>query len=403
MVYRIRKDRLTAGHRILLQNVDPSIVSCEPSGSSAGVFIRFSSSGDFSEKGFKAGQIARIRRFASCHRTPTSCWMVPRIGSSESDITGETQFLLVERTDGLLVLIIPLIDGNFRCSLYGRETGLHLYAESGDPSTTIRSVLGLYILPGTDPYRMISEGMEEIRDRLGTFRLFREKKAPDFIQRIGWCSWNAFQDEVTKEKVAAVADRFFKNQIRLGFMLIDDGWQEARLLREPFSTRYPKFSKYLATFDADPEKFPGGLQALSSCLKREYGIQHILVWHTCTGYWCGADPASFPSYKIKERYLQVSSRYKGTPQGDSGNEEETVSLEFRGFYPRHFEAYPMGMAEEQMARFFYDYHHHLKSQGIDGVKVDAMTWVEGFGHGRNGRVQMMKSLLSALEDATSKW
>ena len=52
---------------------------------------------------------------------------------------------------------------------------------------------------------------------------------------------------------------------------------------------------------------------------------------------------------------------------------------------------------EHIYRFFHDYHRHLRQQGVDGVKVDNQSALEGVAHGMGGRVTAMRAYHEALE------
>lgn len=65
-------------------------------------------------------------------------WSIPRVGNSASDIPIETQMLLVEAKPEFddasksYFLFLPLLDGDFRCSLQGNSTHeLLVCVESG--------------------------------------------------------------------------------------------------------------------------------------------------------------------------------------------------------------------------------------------------------------------------------
>lgn len=65
-------------------------------------------------------------------------WMIPRMGSSGSDIPVETQMLLLEASEGTstdsasYVIFLPVLDGEFRSSLQGGSSDeLQICVESG--------------------------------------------------------------------------------------------------------------------------------------------------------------------------------------------------------------------------------------------------------------------------------
>jgi raffinose synthase len=96
------------------------------------------------------------------------------------------------------VLFVPLIAGAFRCALQGAgEDGLELVAESGDPAVVGTEVVGLFVATGPDPYDLVERAAQSVAARLGAGRLRRDKPLPAFLDRFGWCTWDAFYQDVS--------------------------------------------------------------------------------------------------------------------------------------------------------------------------------------------------------------
>ena len=98
-------------------------------------------------------------------------------------------------------MLVPLIDGAFRFALGGSSSGLTLAGETGDPFTAGAGGVALFVAAGRDPYKLAAAGARAVAARLGTTRLRRDKPLPDFADRFGWCTWDAFYQEVSAEKV----------------------------------------------------------------------------------------------------------------------------------------------------------------------------------------------------------
>lgn len=88
------------------------------------------------------------------------------------------------------------------------------------------------------------------------------------LGRLGYCTWNAFSQDVDIYKVEAALDSLKTHKIPVEYLMIDDGWQ---LITE---------KRQLASFDACLSKFPSGLSKTVTQLKSDYPfIQYIGIWH----------------------------------------------------------------------------------------------------------------------------
>ena len=73
-----------------------------------------------------------------------------------------------------------------------------------------------------------------------------------FVDLFGWCTWDAFYQDVSPEKVREGMESFRRGGVEPKLVILDDGWQEVRDLGE-------RRGKRLCGFGAN-EKFPGGLR-----------------------------------------------------------------------------------------------------------------------------------------------
>lgn len=111
---------------------------------------------------------------------------------------------------------------------------------------------------------------------LGRECVLRDKKRrPSFAEHLGWCTWNAFWRELSEEKVVS-GFRELRSKAPFSMVILDDGWMASR-------------EGSLSSFEADPEKFPGGLSGLAAKL-RALGAESLGLWITINGYWNGVDP-----------------------------------------------------------------------------------------------------------------
>lgn len=353
-------------------------VSAEEDPSGVGVFLRFTAPTLAARHVFPVSTAAGLARFTCGHRYEPF-WMKPCSGTRAGEVPVETQFLLTEQEDGTCVLYVPLIDGAFRASLQGAgEDGLELVAESGDPATVTDRIVGLFVAAGPDPYALLEQSARSVMGRLGTGRLRAEKPLPAFADHFGWCTWDAFYGEVSHEKVREGLESFRAGGLAPRCLILDDGWQSVQ--------KMPSGETRLTAFAAN-QKFPGDLAPTVRMAKEEFGVENFLVWHALNGYWGGVDDAALPGYDARPMRRDHSP---GILMFEPG---WTTSLNeyFGGFVsvvpPRH------------IARFFQDYHRHLRAQGVDGVKVDNQASLEGVAAGLGGRVTLMQRYHEALEGA----
>ena len=258
------------------------------------------------------------------------------------------------------------------------EDSLELVAESGDPATVTDQIVGLFVAAGPDPYALLEQAARSVMARMGTGRLRREKPLPAFAGHFGWCTWDAFYGEVSHDKVRLGLESFRAGGLSPRYLILDDGWQSVQ--------KMPTGETRLTGFAAN-DKFPGDLAPTVRMAKGEFGVETFLVWHALNGYWGGVDDSSLPGYDARPMRRDHSPGILEFTPG------WTTSLNeyFGGFVsvvpPRH------------IARFFQDYHRHLRAQGVDGVKVDNQATLEGVAAGLGGRVVLMQRYHEALEGA----
>ena len=360
---------------LIIQNTTPEIITTswkEPS----------------DEKIFVLGEVPEIRKFTSCYRH-ASCWMEPAIGSKMSELPVETQFLLGDMGNGRYVMLIPLVDDYVRSSLQGTSKNeLVVVVESGDVQIKSTQSASLYLSTGTDPYKMIREASEQLADYLKTFRLRKDKDTPWYVDNLGWHSWNAFYHHVSQDSTIKALKNFEKRKLPIKWIMIDDGVQGQK-------------DRMLISYDADKVKFPNGLKEMTDIAKKQYGIEKVFAWSLPWGYWWGIDTTVFKDYRLVDfvpppRYNQEANN-TGSGNRDDILKESTIGPRF---YPQSFVNQSFYIPGPTFGKFFYDYFKYLREQGIDGMKLDAMTWVETLGsNGKGGRIKWMREQLDGLQTA----
>lgn len=325
----------------------------------------------------RLGRCAALKRLLASYRYEPF-WMKPCVGKSFAAVPVDTQFLLLELQSGQVAVIAPLVQAPFKVTLKGEGDELWARLDSGDPAVLGDSALLAYVAVGDDPYELCRAGARAVAERLGTFRVRRDKALPRLANWFGWCTWDAFYQEVSHEKVRQGLASFRAGGVEPRLLILDDGWQTVRKLE----TGAPR----LAAFAAN-EKFPGGVAATVALAKQEYGVQSVVVWHAVHGYWGGVDAESLPAYGVEPAVRGYSEEVLA--HGPKWNDQYWGAVVGRP-------------ASAQLGAFYSDYHQYLASQGVDGVKVDNQASVECVGVGQGGRVGIMAATRRALEHSTRK-
>ncbi|KAK6941693.1 Glycosyl hydrolases 36 [Dillenia turbinata] len=238
---RIADRKLVVKDRTILTGVPDNVTTTTGSttGPIEGMFVGAVFDEEKSQHVVPLGSLKDVR-FMACFRFKL-WWMAQKMGDKGSEIPLETQFLLLETKDGSLIeseggdesnqviytVFLPLIEGPFRTCLQGNaQDQLELCFDSGDSETKTASFnRSLYISSGADPFSTISEAITAVKLHLKTFKQRHEKKLPPIVDYFGWCTWDAFYQEVTQEGVEAGLESLKAIGCPPKFVIIDDGWQ----------------------------------------------------------------------------------------------------------------------------------------------------------------------------------
>lgn len=345
----------------------------DPSG--AGVFLALTPDSGRQRQEHDLGVPVDLERFTACHRYEPF-WMKPAAGSAAAEVPVETQSLLYRRGDGSVVLVIPLCDGVLRSSIQGKGDLLQVVAETGDAHTPAAPALSCFVAVGGDVYGLIPRAAAAVSMRLGTGNLRRDKVLPDFVDHFGWCTWDAFYQDVSEAKVREGLQSFRSIGVAPRMLILDDGWQQEATM--------PTGERRLTGLRANA-KFDGGLARTVRTAKDDFGIQTFLVWHAFIGYWGGVDGRALPQYEVRD-----------VPRRSSlGVISHCPSLQewwghLVGVVPGH-----------RIEAFYTDYHRWLAEEGVDGVKVDVQGMLETVSDGSGGRVPFTRAYRRALESSVT--
>lgn len=192
-----------------------------------------------------------------------------------------------------------------------------------------------------DPYKAVEEAYGVCFNALGKSHVLRrnEELAEPF-KFLGWCSWNAMWTGPNERSLLSIYEALAKAGVKLGFLLIDDGWQAE--LKEGLT-------RSINSLNPDPKKFPAGFEALVKNLK-SWGVRYVGLWHTLNMHWSGVTKGSELAKELGDYLMEV---------GNSLLPKPCCSFElYRELYRR------------------------LRRAGFDFVKVDNQSFVDNAQRGK---------------------
>ncbi len=298
-------------------------------------------------------------------------------------IPSDTVFLIAQRGEKYFLMYM-LDDGKCSYSLSGE--GGTLYIERAGEYSEKSGSLAVYFLEGKNIYRMIETAAAELSRHFPWLKTLKQKKRSDFLGKLGFCTYNAFYDDISDEKITEIFESGRQNGVKFGFLIIDSGWMCGE-------------DGKMNSFDPDSNKFPQGFLAFSEKLKHEYGLRSVYLWHTIYGFWTGIGQQL--GFGVEKRIFNESNC-----QAKEQSERVIGGINTAGedFYPLNITGqvctFPVGKELNDFYRKFYEY---LSKNGIDGTKLDAISWLELFGAGNGGQVKIMEDYMRAIEKNGKKY
>ncbi|KAG1327927.1 putative galactinol--sucrose galactosyltransferase 6 [Cocos nucifera] len=398
---RISDGKLVVRGHTILSGVPDAVISSSASisGSVDGIFL----GAQFAESScwhvLPLGTLRDVRFMASFRFK--LWWMSQKMGDRGRDVPHETQFLLLESKDGeetVYTVLLPLIEGPFRACLQGNARDeLELCLESGD-ADTLSAAFSHVLFIGTavaDPFAAISGAVAAVKHHLKTFHQRAEKKLPGIVDYFGWCTWDAFYQEVTQEGVESGLRSLTAGGAPPKYVIIDDGWQSVGSDQPQDESEKPN-SLFRLTGIKENNKFQSkedpaaGIKTIVQTTKNNYGLKYVYVWHAITGYWGGVRPGveGMEEYGSKMQYPKI-------PPGVAENEPwlmtDAITLQGLGL-----------VNPKRVYKFYNELHSYLAAAGVDGVKVDVQCILETLGAGLGGRVELTREYHRALDASIAK-
>lgn len=219
-----------------------------------------------------------------------------------------------------------------------------------------------------DPYNAVKCGYKTISKYTNT-PLLETKKIPDFINYLGYCTWNAFYHSVSKENTEKKLSEFKNSGVPVKMLLIDDGWFECDCIKGSEQLKTKAFD-----YCAREDRFPGGFKAMINDVKENFGIKYFGVWHSFCADWLGIVKDSRFYNEFKEYLTEMPSGI---------------------ILPDIFSA-------EKCEKFFDKWYTYFENEKIDFLKVDSQGTLKRFTKDVTSNANAAKNMSLAVEKAAEK-
>lgn len=328
------------------------------------------------------GTFVDAKAFGGSHMRPdTPYWFSPFGSSTGFDIKNQIVWMGVAHADGSYTFIAALPTEDTCVFINpkqvpeterdGVEPGFNFFGETGDAYTMVAPGVGAFIINGTNFPQIVEQAANAINSYMANAELRKNKQYPEFAKKLGWCTWNAFYQTVSAEKVFEGLKTLKEVGIEPRTLILDDGWQQVAPLKTGGTV--------LTGWDGN-EKF-GSMKDFVAKVKENTSIDTFMVWHAVCGYWYGVAKELFPNSELSQR---MPLRYC----------DNSVCDWQRGFLnsnPLDFDG------------FFEAYHSHLAKCGVDGVKIDNQASLSFQSSGFGGRVKRFNQMRTAVNKTTKKY
>ena len=187
-----------------------------------GCFLRVTLKGKQTEIGRpKASRAVCIYRCNAC--------FTDAIALDSFDCIPSKTLVVLSEYEGVYSLLYMLEDQGCSCSLSGREGKIFLDAEGEedrpDKSYPVRAA---YSVSGQNVYELILAAADILSRSFPRLKKKSEKRTSDFLGKLGFCTYNAFYENVTEQKILAVLDAAKSKGVQFGFLIVDSGWMQEK-------------------------------------------------------------------------------------------------------------------------------------------------------------------------------
>lgn len=328
------------------------------------------------------GAFVAAKGLGGCHLRPdTPYWFSPFGGDPTIDIKNQITWLAVAHEDNSYTFIVAIPSDNACIYMNPKpmprekrnptEPAFNFFGETGDAYTLVEPCVGAFIINGNNLPEIINQAAEEVNRFKPTAVLRKDKEYPEFAKKLGWCTWNAFYQEVSAEKVLKGLQTLKDVGIEPRTLILDDGWQDVA----PFKTG----GNVLVGWDGNA-KF-GSMKEFVAKVKELTSIDTFMVWHAVCGYWQGVAKDLFPNSELADKTVL---RYC----------DNSICDWQKGL---------LSSIPVDFAKFYDAYHSHLAECGIDGVKIDNQASLTFLSSGFGGRVKRFNQMREAMNQTTKKY
>ncbi|CAJ0918716.1 3887_t:CDS:2 [Entrophospora sp. SA101] len=276
--------------------------------------VKFNNENGGNEKLINLGKINNFLRYFGLERLGVH-WLVPTIGLKKLDkikSSNNLLYLIVQQSTGNYLVFIPITTDDYTTSFTSDDQGnLTLRVLSTTTTSDQQDSLDVSFAIGLgpdNPYDISQICMNIIKEE--------------------------FYERVSHQDVLRVLESLNSNGIKIGYLLLDDGWQQTNN------------EKQLKDIEADQYKFPQGLKGFIDEAKRKFPyLKYFGAWHTLWGYWDGIDPNSRISLNYKTKLINLEDH------------DRKINL----------------IKPNYINQFYNDFYNYLHEQGINIVKVDSQS------------------------------
>ena len=295
-------------------------------------------------------------------------WCSPFWADSLEHVPGETQALLWKEK-GMFGFLLPVCGEQYKAVLNGDQLHVSSWYDGLKSCNSLACIIGMGENPGELISRCVRTGLELLP---GSFPAREQRRYPELFNYLGWCSWDAFQIGVSEHGILEKCKEFKEKDIPVRWVILDDMWGAVRGLIDVNTPDYEtvleaRHSMPLYSFEADPVRFPYGLEHCIRLVKKQYGIE-TGIWHPVSGYWSGIDRAG----PLADVYQDCMT------EGENGQ----LVPDYKW---------------EKAFRFFDNYHQFLQDCGAAFVKIDNQSTIRRFYAGKAPVGEIARQIHKGIE------
>lgn len=301
-------------------------------------------------------------------------WCDPYFSENLGDMPNTTQFLIIERRDGLFEVLVPIVSEKYKCLFEGKDGNTFTARVFSQYKNLYECDCPAFAYAiGENPLELTEKCVEaSLKELSSSTRMRKNRRYPEIFNYLGWCSWDAMQIRVNQAGMLEKCDEFESKNVPVRWVILDDMWATIK----PF-TRFSygdehmdminlMYASALYSFEAAPERFPDGLKGLIDKIK-ERNLK-IGIWHPTTGYWRGIDENG-EAYKELSEYLIKSEN---------------------GYYVPDWK-------QDKSYMYYKTIHDFFVKCGADFVKIDNQSMIDRLYKGQSPIGQIARELHAGME------